>query len=138
MRTANRNPSAWVARIERSVTGAPGEEPEGDARSAIANARARVEGARGASTKANRAEVSQADAPLYEALVEWRLRLSRAANAPAYVIFPNSTLAAIATARPRTQRALLAVPGIGPVKAERYVESVLTLVAEHAGAATVS
>jgi len=30
------------------------------------------------------------------------------------------------------------VPGIGPVKAERYGESVLTLVAEHAGAATVS
>jgi superfamily II DNA helicase RecQ len=76
--------------------------------------------------------VTESDAPLYEALVNWRLRQSRAANAPAYVIFPNTTLAAIATARPSTTRALLDVPGVGPVKAERYGEAVLTLVAEHA------
>ena len=63
--------------------------------------------------------------PLYAALVDWRLRQSRAASAPAYVIFPNTTLAAIATARPRTPSALLDVPGVGPVKADRYGEAVL-------------
>ena len=47
------------------------------------------------------------------------------------MIFPNATLAAIATARPRTARALLDVAGVGPVKAERYGEAVLALVAEH-------
>ena len=47
------------------------------------------------------ADVAAADAPLYAALVDWRLRQSRAASAPAYVIFPNTTLAAIASARPR-------------------------------------
>jgi superfamily II DNA helicase RecQ len=49
------------------------------------------------------------------------------------VIFANATLAAVAAARPRTARALLAVPGIGPVKAERYGAAVLALVAEHGG-----
>ncbi len=79
-------------------------------------------------------DVPEADAPLYTALVDWRLRQSRAASAPAYVIFPNTTLAAIAIARPRTTGALLDVPGVGPVKAERYGEAVLALVAEHARA----
>ncbi len=91
--------------------------------------------ARGGGSSTRRKEpsdVSEADAPLYDALVEWRLRQSRAASAPAYVIFPNTTLAAIATARPRTPGALLDVPGIGPVKAERYGEAVLALVAEPA------
>jgi superfamily II DNA helicase RecQ len=47
------------------------------------------------------------------------------------VIFDNATLAAIASARPRTAAQLLDVPGIGPVKAERYGEAVLALVGEH-------
>ena len=88
---------------------------------------------KGGSTRTkNPTDVADADAPLYEALVDWRLRQSRAASAPAYVIFPNTTLAAIATARPRTTTALLDVPGVGPVKADRYGEAVLALVAEHA------
>ena len=97
--------------------------------------RARSRGARakGGSTRTkNPTDVSESDAPLYAALVDWRLRQSRAASAPAYVIFPNTTLAAIATARPRTPSALLDVPGVGPVKADRYGEAVLALVAEHA------
>jgi superfamily II DNA helicase RecQ len=89
--------------------------------------------AKGSSTRTkNPPDVSESDAPLYSALVDWRLRQSRAASAPAYVIFPNTTLAAIATARPRSASALLDVPGVGPVKADRYGEAVLALVAEHA------
>ena len=53
-------------------------------------------------------------------------------NVPAYVIFSNATLAELATARPRTARDLLAVAGVGPVKAERYGDAVLGLVREHA------
>ncbi len=60
-------------------------------------------GRTGSSKTKETAEVDAADAPLYAALVEWRLRQSRAASAPAYVIFPNTTLAAIASARPRTR-----------------------------------
>jgi superfamily II DNA helicase RecQ len=50
------------------------------------------------------------------------------------VIFSNSTLAAIAAARPQSPRALLDVSGVGPVKVERYGETVLAIVAEHAEA----
>ena len=131
-RQANRTPSPWLARIERAITGAPEPEPGPDAQSSMANARDRLGRAKGASKRPRSSpEIDPADAPLYESLVEWRLRQSRAASAPAYVIFDNATLAAIAAARPRTAAQLLDVPGIGPVKAERYGEAVLTLVGEH-------
>jgi DNA helicase-2/ATP-dependent DNA helicase PcrA len=134
-RAARRTRSAWVQRVEDSVhPPAPGVSgSNGSARDTIAAARDRVARAKGGSTRSkNPTGVAESDTPLYEALVNWRLRQSRAASAPAYVIFPNTTLAAIATARPRTTRALLDVPGVGPVKADRYGEAVLALVAEHA------
>ena len=49
-----------------------------------------------------------------------------------------STLAAVAEARPRTRDALLAVPGMGQVKADRYGQAVLDLVASTAPAASPS
>jgi len=132
-RAVRRNRSSWIARVEDSVRpdGAP-RAPD-DARRSIADARDRVARASGGSTRVKApVEVAPADEPLYAALVDWRLRQSRAASAPAYVIFPNTTLAAIASVRPVSARALLAVPGVGPVKAERYGEAVLALVSEHA------
>jgi superfamily II DNA helicase RecQ len=65
-------------------------------------------------------------------LVEWRRRISKASGAPAYVVFHDTTLVAVAEAKPRTHHDLLLVAGIGPVKAERYGDDVLALVAEHA------
>jgi superfamily II DNA helicase RecQ len=133
-RVARRTRSTWIQRVEDAVhPPAPGAEPsDGAARESIAAARDRVARAKGGTRTKTATDVAESDAPLYAALVDWRLRQSRAASAPAYVIFPNTTLAAIATARPRTPRALLDVPGVGPVKADRYGEAVLALVAEHA------
>jgi superfamily II DNA helicase RecQ len=129
-RVANRNPSQWLARIERAIAGDEADSPATvDAHHVIADARARV----GNGTSPKR-PVPEADAPLYDALVEWRGRLSRASGAPAYVVFNNATLAAIASARPRSRRALLALPGVGPVKVERYGDAVLALVGDHTGA----
>jgi superfamily II DNA helicase RecQ len=48
---------------------------------------------------------------------------------PAYVVFHDSTLAAIAKTRPATRTQLGRLPGIGPVKLERYADDVLRLVA---------
>jgi ATP-dependent DNA helicase RecQ len=50
---------------------------------------------------------------------------------PAYVIFHDRTLREIAARRPATRTALLAVAGIGPVKASRYGDAVLAIVREH-------
>jgi len=71
------------------------------------------------------------DDPLYDALVEWRRDTSQADNVPAYVVFNNRTLVAIADARPTMKHELLACPGVGPAKIEKYADDVLALVEEH-------
>jgi DNA helicase-2/ATP-dependent DNA helicase PcrA len=129
VRVATRTASPWLTRIERALDGSHGADGHSvDARKQIADARARLgRGDRAAQP------VPERDAALFGALVEWRRNLSRAVGSPAYVVFNNETLAAIATARPRTRRALLALPGVGPVKVERYGDAVLALVGEHEG-----
>ena len=59
----------------------------------------------------------------------WRKTLARASGVPAHVIFHDATLAAVAEARPADRQALLAVPGLGPVKVERYGDELLALLA---------
>ena len=49
---------------------------------------------------------------------------------PAYVVFTDATLTAIAEQRPSDTSALVAIPGIGANKLDRYGEAVLALVAE--------
>jgi superfamily II DNA helicase RecQ len=68
---------------------------------------------------------------LLTALIEWRRGLARASSVPAYVIFHDSTLRAIATALPSNRASLLQVAGDGPVKIERYADAVLDLVRAH-------
>jgi DNA helicase-2/ATP-dependent DNA helicase PcrA len=72
------------------------------------------------------------DDALLTALKEWRRNLARASGVPAYVIFPDSTLQAVAATKPAHHTALLALPGIGPVKAQRHGDAVLLLVRSHA------
>jgi superfamily II DNA helicase RecQ len=47
---------------------------------------------------------------------------------PAYIVFHDRTLAAIAERRPRSRTDLAAIPGIGPTKLERYADQVLAVV----------
>jgi len=56
--------------------------------------------------------------------------LAKANDVPAFVIFNDKTLHAIARDRPADRAGLLAVSGIGPSKAEQYGDDVLRLVAE--------
>ncbi|MGI9023060.1 MAG: HRDC domain-containing protein, partial [Acidimicrobiales bacterium] len=58
-----------------------------------------------------------------------RAGASRAAGVPAFVVLYDATLAVVAEARPGDRGALLALPGMGPVKAERYGEALLAVVA---------
>jgi ATP-dependent DNA helicase RecQ len=67
--------------------------------------------------------------PLFEALRAQRARLAREQGVPAYVIFHDSTLIAIATARPTTLASLGEIPGMGRTKIERYGAVVLTAIA---------
>ena len=61
-----------------------------------------------------------ADPGRLDRLRRWRLEVSRRDGVPAYVVFHDSTLAALAAASPRTVADLAEVPGVGPAKLERY------------------
>ena len=76
-----------------------------------------------------KARAEEPDDPTYVALKEWRLNRSKADDIPAYVVFHNSTLAEIASRRPKTIAELASVPGVGPAKLERYGRDVLDALA---------
>jgi DNA helicase II / ATP-dependent DNA helicase PcrA len=69
------------------------------------------------------------DPALEEALRTWRRERAKQDGVPAYIVFADRTLQAIAARRPVTLVALRAVDGIGPTKLEMYGEDVLALVA---------
>ncbi len=119
-RAMNRSPSPLLPPIEDACEALRAGLPESDNRASVRNAKRTLEAARRAPTEASD--------PLFKALKEWRLTRARAADTPAYTIFDDKTLAAIVENRPRTKTALRAVPGIGPVKLERYGDEVLDLV----------
>jgi DNA helicase-2/ATP-dependent DNA helicase PcrA len=70
------------------------------------------------------------DPALFDALAAWRKQRAHADAVPAYVVFHNTTLAAIAGAKPRSIHELARVPGIGPAKLDRYGEEVLAVVGQ--------
>jgi ATP-dependent DNA helicase RecQ len=65
----------------------------------------------------------------FAALKAWRAEIARAHNLPAYVIFHDATLAAIAALSPRTLDELQGISGIGAKKLEAYGAEVLRIVA---------
>ncbi len=70
------------------------------------------------------------DDPGFSRLREWRLATAREHSVPAYVVFSDATLQAIADTRPTSRAELASVPGIGAVKLDRYGAAVLELCAE--------
>jgi DNA helicase-2/ATP-dependent DNA helicase PcrA len=68
------------------------------------------------------------DEDLLLRLKEWRLDVAKEQKVPAYVVFTDNTLIAIAELRPDDERALIAIPGIGARKLEQYGPDVLELV----------
>jgi ATP-dependent DNA helicase RecQ len=71
--------------------------------------------------------ISDVDTELLDRLKAWRLAQARDQSVPAYVIFHDSTLAAIAAARPQNAEALAGISGMGARKLERYGAALLEL-----------
>ncbi|BBZ37924.1 ATP-dependent DNA helicase UvrD2 [Mycobacterium conspicuum] len=61
-------------------------------------------------------------------LKDWRTGVAKEQNVPAYIVFSDNTLIAIAEMRPNDDAALIAIPGIGARKLEQYGPDVLELV----------
>ncbi|MEP6298456.1 MAG: HRDC domain-containing protein, partial [Ilumatobacter sp.] len=57
------------------------------------------------------------------------LRTELAAGKPAYVVFDNKTLAAIARTAPTTKQELARISGVGPAKLDRYGDAFVELIA---------
>ena len=77
--------------------------------------------------KAQTAGIGTADEPLLERLRAWRAEQAREQSVPAYVIFHDATLLAIAATHPRRLEDLSSIHGIGARKLERYGPQLLAL-----------
>lgn len=78
-----------------------------------------------------RAEIpDDADPELVERLREWRRERATELARPAYTVFNDATLHALAALRPQTTAELIVVPGIGPSRLEAYGEEVLAILAD--------
>ena len=81
--------------------------------------------ARSVAKSAAMAALDDAAQSRFTDLKAWRAEVAREHNLPAYVIFHDATLAAIAAIHPRSLRDLEGVSGIGAKKLEAYGEEVL-------------
>ena len=113
-----RNPGQ--ARRRRPSRFLDGLRPGGSGRSAKAA---------GGSNRRSRVAPESADAATFGRLRVWRKKQAEAQGVPAYVVFSDATLVAIADRAPGDSAALAEVPGVGPTKLERYAEPVLAVLA---------
>jgi superfamily II DNA helicase RecQ len=81
------------------------------------------------SASADPAPPPERQARLEQALRAWRLTEAKRRRMPAFRIFGDRTLRNIASSCPRTDSALLAVPGIGMGTVEKYGAQIYHLVA---------
>jgi ATP-dependent DNA helicase RecQ len=72
--------------------------------------------------------MSAGDEQLFGRLKALRGEIARADSVPAYVVFPDRTLAELAVRRPRTLASMGEVRGVGPAKLDKYGERFLDLV----------
>jgi DNA helicase-2/ATP-dependent DNA helicase PcrA len=71
---------------------------------------------------------SDVDEALLDRLREWRSKTATAAKVPAYVVFTDATLIALAERQPSTDAGLIEIAGIGPRKLALYGPAVIALV----------
>ncbi|GAA2751102.1 DNA helicase RecQ [Amnibacterium kyonggiense] len=88
----------------------------------------------GGGSRASRAKQAAVDLDdgakeLFEELRAWRADQAKEQGVPAYVVFGDATLRALASERPQTETALAGISGIGAAKLERYGEDVLAILA---------
>ncbi len=74
------------------------------------------------------------DEALFEQLRAWRKQRADADSVPAFVVFSDATLEALAEHPPTTARGLLQVRGIGAAKVDKYSEELLAVLSAYAAA----
>nr|WP_243696842.1 DNA helicase RecQ [Labedella endophytica] len=79
------------------------------------------------------ADLDVADRELFEALRAWRAEEAKTAGVPAYIVFGDATLRAIALAKPSSISELDGITGIGEKKRASYGEAVVAVVSGRVG-----
>lgn len=77
----------------------------------------------------SRIDLDDAQRARFARLRGWRAQRARRDGVPAYVVFTNRELAALACRAPTTQAQLRAIPGCGEAKVARYGDELLALLA---------
>jgi DNA helicase-2/ATP-dependent DNA helicase PcrA len=67
------------------------------------------------------------DEDLFEALRAWRKEQADAQSVPAFVVFSDATLEALAEVKPTDKRALRSINGIGQAKLDKYADDLLAI-----------
>jgi DNA helicase-2/ATP-dependent DNA helicase PcrA len=65
---------------------------------------------------------------IFESLRAWRKEKSFAKNVPAYIVFTDATLTAMAELMPRDFDELSAIPGVGPAKLTEFGDELLEII----------
>ena len=82
--------------------------------------------------KKQRTPVAVEDLGLWQALREQRMALAQEQSVPPYVIFSDATLLAMIETKPQSLIQMNDVPGVGEKKLDRYGDTFLAVIAEHA------
>lgn len=73
-------------------------------------------------------DLSDMDNQLFTRLKQWRVKTAKSQKVPAFVIMHDKTLKQIASIKPKNDKQLLSVEGIGKAKLEKYGSEVLEIV----------
>ncbi|MGP6176358.1 DNA helicase RecQ [Microbacterium sp. A196] len=92
------------------------------------DAMGRVSASRARKTSAASDAVAEGDRSLFEALRVWRAATAKEIGKPAYIVFGDATLRALAEVRPASFGDLEGITGIGEKKREAYGDAVLAVV----------
>jgi DNA helicase-2/ATP-dependent DNA helicase PcrA len=130
---ASRKPSRFLTglRPQTASDEAPGRGGSSRKRKSVANCReCGTPLGTTAERKVGRCEDCPAsyDEDLFERLRAWRVERAGQEKVPAYVVFTDLTLQAIAEVKPANPQSLLRINGIGQSKLTKYGDDVLTLV----------
>ncbi|QOR71781.1 ATP-dependent DNA helicase UvrD2 [Ruania alkalisoli] len=77
--------------------------------------------------------LEDADPEVFDRLRTWRAATAQSLDRPAFTVLHDSTLVAIAAARPTHMRQLAILRGIGPTKLEAYGAEILAVVRDDGG-----
>lgn len=134
---ANRKPSRFLDGLRPDSVASSSVRGKGAAprRKAAAPASCRVCGSMlssGAERKVGRCSQCPPsyEEQTFDALRQWRKAVALEADVPAFVVFTDATLTAIAEARPESLEELAKLPGVGASKLEKYGETVLAVLVE--------